>query len=44
MLINSNYSIADIVFESGFNNLSWASRLFKQTFGVTMNQYLLGKK
>lgn len=44
MLINSNYSIADIVFESGFNNLSWASRLFKQTFGVTMNQYRLGKK
>lgn len=44
MLINNNYSIADIVFESGFNNLSWASRLFKQTFGVTMNQYRLGKK
>lgn len=43
MLINSNYSVADIVFESGFNNLSWASRLFKQTYGCTMSQYRSGK-
>ena len=44
MLLNSNYSVADIVFESGFNNISWASRLFKQTYGVTMSQYRKGKE
>lgn len=39
MLKNSNHSIADIVFESGFNNLSWASSQFKKKFGVTMSDY-----
>ncbi len=42
MLINSNHSIADIVFESGFNNLSWASNIFKKKYGITMNEYRKG--
>ena len=39
MLKNSNHDIADIVFESGFGNLSWASELFRRTYGMTMSQY-----
>lgn len=39
MLINSNHSITDILFESGFNNLSWASELFKKKYGITMRQF-----
>jgi len=39
MLRSSNHSIAQIVFESGFNNLSWASSLFKARFGMTMGNY-----
>ena len=30
MLKNSNHDIADIIFESGFGNISWASELFKK--------------
>ena len=39
MLKNSNHRIADIVFESGFGNLSWASELFKKKYGMTMQEY-----
>lgn len=39
MLLNSNHSISDIIFESGFNNISWASSLFKQKYGMTMTAY-----
>ncbi len=39
MLINSNHSITDILFESGFNNLSWASELFKKKYAMTMRQF-----
>ena len=39
MLKNSNHKITDIIFESGFNNISWASELFKKKFGVTMLDY-----
>lgn len=39
MLQNSNHSISDIVFESGFNNMSWASELFKQRYGMTMKDF-----
>lgn len=39
MLKNSNHNIADIVFESGFGNLSWASTQFKRRYGVTMSEY-----
>ncbi|MBR2328678.1 MAG: AraC family ligand binding domain-containing protein, partial [Clostridia bacterium] len=35
MLKNSNHSIADIVFESGFGNLSWAAELFCKKYGTT---------
>ena len=39
MLKNSNHDIADIVFESGFGNISWASELFKERYGMTMSEY-----
>lgn len=39
MLSNSNHSITDIIYESGFNNLSWAAELFKKKHGITMSQY-----
>jgi len=39
MLKNSNHSISDIIFESGFGNISWASEKFKEKFGVTMTKY-----
>lgn len=39
MLINSNHSVTEIIFESGFNNLSWASELFKSKYNMTMRQY-----
>lgn len=39
MLRNSNYSIAQIIFDSGFNNISWASECFKQKYGATMREY-----
>ena len=38
-LQNSNHSVADIVFESGFGNLSWAAELFRKKYGVTMSEY-----
>jgi AraC family cel operon transcriptional repressor len=43
MLKSSNHKIADIVFESGFGNLSWASLLFKQKYGITMQEYRNGE-
>lgn len=39
MLCNSNHSITEIIFESGFNNLSWASEQFKEKYGMTMRQF-----
>jgi len=39
MLRDSNHSITEIIFESGFNNISWASEQFKKKYGVTMRQY-----
>ena len=39
MLKNSNHDIADIVFESGFGDLSWAAELFRKKYGMTMSQY-----
>lgn len=39
MLVNSNHNISDIIFESGFNNISWASEQFKKKYGLTMRQY-----
>ena len=43
MLRNSNHDIADIIFESGFGNISWASELFKKKYGMTMSDYRKGQ-
>ena len=39
MLRNSNHSVSDIIYESGFNNISWASNLFREKFKMTMSKY-----
>lgn len=39
MLRNSNHSVTHIIFESGFNNISWASEQFKKRFGMSMREY-----
>lgn len=39
MLRNSNHSVSDIIFESGFNNISWANEKFKERYGMTMTAY-----
>ena len=44
MLRSSNHSVAEIVFESGFNNISWASQQFRQKYGMTLSQYRGGVK
>lgn len=42
MLRDSNHNVTEIIFESGFNNISWASEQFKNKYGVTMSQYRAG--
>lgn len=44
MLRDSNHGVTEIIFESGFNNISWASEQFKKKYGVTMSQYRKGVK
>ena len=44
MLRNSNHSISDIIYDSGFNNISWASEQFKKKYGVSMRDYRVGIK
>lgn len=39
MLRNSNHNVADIIYESGFNNISWASNQFYNKFNMTMSEY-----
>ena len=39
MLRDSNHGVSEIIFESGFNNISWASEQFRKKYGVTMSQY-----
>ena len=39
ILLNSNHSITEIIYESGFNNISWAAELFKAKYGMTMREY-----
>lgn len=39
MLRDSNHGVTEIIFESGFNNISWASEQFKKKYGMTMSQY-----
>lgn len=43
-LLNSNHSITDIVYESGFNNISWASEQFRKKYGVPMREFRAGQK
>ena len=42
MLRNSNLSITAIIYESGFNNMSWAAELFKKKYNKTMREYRKG--
>jgi len=44
MLQNSNHSVLDICYESGFQNLSWAYTLFKKKYGVSPNNFRKGGK
>jgi len=39
MLKNSNHTVTEIIFASGFNNISWASEQFKKKYGTTMRQF-----
>lgn len=39
MLKNSNHSISRILYESGFNNVSWASDLFRKKYGISMSEF-----
>jgi len=42
MLRFSNHTVAQIVFASGFNNLSWAASLFRKKYGMNMSDYRKG--
>ena len=44
MLRNSNHSISHIVFEGGFNKISWASELFRKKYGMSMREFRGGTK
>ena len=39
MLRHSDRNILDIVYESGFNNVSWANNCFYKKYGCTMSAY-----
>ena len=39
MLRDSNHGVTEIIFESGFNNISWASEQFRKKYGMTMSVY-----
>ncbi len=39
MLQHSNHNILDIIFEAGFNNVSWCCKCFKKKYGVSMSEY-----
>ena len=38
-LLNSNHTITDIVYASGFNNLSWANTQFRKKYHMSMSEY-----
>ena len=44
MLQYSNHNILDIIFESGFNNVSWCCECFKKKYGVSMSEYRKQKR
>ena len=39
LLINSNMSISEICYETGYNNISHFNRQFKQITGLTAREY-----
>ncbi|MBQ8345587.1 MAG: AraC family transcriptional regulator [Clostridia bacterium] len=39
MLRYSDHKILDIIFESGFNNVSWCCKCFQKKYGMTMSEY-----
>lgn len=39
LLLSSDFSIIDICFECGFENLSWFYRKFEEKFGCTPKVY-----
>lgn len=43
MLVHSDKKLLDIVFESGFNNLSWANDCFYKKFGCSMSAFRKNK-
>ena len=42
MLLHSNHDILDIIFQSGFNNVSWCYKCFSKKYGVSMAKYRKG--
>jgi len=43
MLRSSNHSVTRIIFDSGFNNISWAGECFRKKYGMTMRQFRQSK-
>ena len=43
MLRHSDHSILDVILESGFNNVSWASKCFAEKYRCTMSEYRKGQ-
>jgi len=43
LLLNSSDSLEDIIFEAGFNNRSHFTRIFKQQYGLSPQQYRMEK-
>ena len=39
MLLNSSYSVIDIIYESGFSNVSWFNTCFKKKYGLSPSQF-----
>lgn len=39
LIINENKSLSEIAFESGFNNLSYFTKLFKKIIGISPREY-----
>ena len=39
LMVNSDLSVAEACFESGFQNISWMNVKFKEKFGITPTQY-----
>ena len=39
LMVNSDLSVAEACFESGFQNISWMDVKFKEKFGITSTQY-----